>query len=369
MMNIAFFVDNLCTKGGVERITSILSNELSPYYNIGIITLFEWKEIEYSINNKISIYNLNSKKVFGIKIFLLNVIGTVNIIRKNKIDTVLVMGRTHAIVILIARLFVKFRVIFCEHNTLMLYSFFDKGFIKNIKRYIFQTLINLFSSKIVVLTLKEKNLYKKRFPFIKHKIVQIYNFVDPKLLHSNKNYDISSKKILTVGRIDFQKGLEYLIDVAKNVFDRHPDWCWDVYGDGDDLYTKRIIEKIKSNNISKQLILKGSHSNIYDIYYKYSLYVMTSRFEGMPMVLLEAKSKKLPIVSFDINSGPSDIIRDKIDGFLVHDFDCIEMADKICLLIENHELRKNFSDNARTNLCKFKMEKVLEQWRNLIDNI
>lgn len=120
---------------------------------------------------------------------------------------------------------------------------------------------------------------------------------------------------MTVSRIDFVKGFEYLIEVSKLVFARYPDWQWHIYGDGEIEYKNKIIDLIQQNNLQKHIILQGNRSDIYDLYQNYSFYVMTSRYEGLPMVLLEAKAKKLPIVSFDINSGPSDIIRDGIDGF------------------------------------------------------
>jgi len=87
------------------------------------------------------------------------------------------------------------------------------------------------------------------------------------------------------------------------------------------------------------------------------------------MVLLEGKAKNLPLVSFDIDSGPSDIIRDGVDGFLVPPFDTQAMADKICLLIEDVELRKRFSANARGNLDKFSKDRIMKQWVELIESM
>lgn len=160
-----------------------------------------------------------------------------------------------------------------------------------------------------------------------------------------------------------------MVKVAKLVFNKHPDWQWHIYGDGKAFYKNKIIDLIKENGIEKHVILQGNHSYIYDLYQDYSFYVMTSRYEGLPMVLLEAKAKKLPIVSFDINSGPSDIVRDGIDGFLIKPFDCNAMADKICELIENPELRQKFSDNANNNLGKFNKNKIVKQWCELINSL
>lgn len=94
---------------------------------------------------------------------------------------------------------------------------------------------------------------------------------------------------------------------------------------------------------------------------------MTSRYEGLPMVLLEAKANKLPIISFDIDSGPSDIIRNNLDGYLIEPFDVEEMADKVNFLIESPEKRMIFSANSDVNLDKFSKKNILNKWLNLIN--
>lgn len=94
---------------------------------------------------------------------------------------------------------------------------------------------------------------------------------------------------------------------------------------------------------------------------------MTSRYEGLPMVLLEAKANKLPIVSFDIDSGPSDIIRNNLDGYLIEPFDVEEMANKVNFLIESPEKRKIFSANSDVNLEKFSKKNIMNKWLNLIN--
>ena len=195
----------------------------------------------------------------------------------------------------------------------------------------------------------------------------IYNNIDDRLLTDSK-YDCESKKIITVGRIDIQKGLEYLLQIAKKVLDSHPDWQWDVYGDGDEPYKSAIIEQSKELGLEGRLNFMGNRDNIYELYSNYSLYVMTSRFEGLPMVLLEAKCKELPIVSFDINSGPSDIVLEEVNGYLVEPFDVDAMVEKINFLIEHPEVRAGFSAHAYDNIDSFRKEAVMENWKSLIRN-
>lgn len=99
---------------------------------------------------------------------------------------------------------------------------------------------------------------------------------------------------------------------------------------------------------------------------KSSIYVMTSRYEGLPMSLLEAKAMKLPSVAFDCPTGPSEIIQDGINGDLVPCYDVEIMSEKICDLISNEVKRMAYSDNAHNNIGKFRMENIVQEWRELL---
>lgn len=162
----------------------------------------------------------------------------------------------------------------------------------------------------------------------------------------------------------------------RNIVKNHLDcgltfflWIWDVWGGGDDApYERKIKSLIHENGLDGRLQLKGASSCAYDLYDQYGVFVLTSRYEGFSMVLLEAKAKKLPSVSFDIHSGPSDIIRDGVDGYLVKPFDVDEMAEKISDLIERPALRQQFSDAAWGNLDQFREETIISQWIELIND-
>jgi glycosyltransferase, group 1 family len=96
---------------------------------------------------------------------------------------------------------------------------------------------------------------------------------------------------------------------------------------------------------------------------------MTSRNEGLPLVLLEAKQYGLPIVSFNCPTGPSEIVLDGENGYLIDNFDIEEMSNKICKLIESEELREDFSRNSMNDIEKFDKEKILKQWIRLIEEM
>ena len=362
---IALMVSNLCTLGGTERVTAKLSEELSREYDCYILTQWKTGEYAYPIAENVKVFNLYDWK----RRFRYSALETVRrfreYIRREGIEVVIVVGRNNGLYPLLVKMVTNVKMIFCEHNSLTLYQFYEESFKAKGYRRLLQYLIKKESDCIVTLTERTLQHYKNT----KVPLCSIYNMVDENLFDDSAIYDYNSRAIVSVGRIDYQKGYEYLIDAAKKVFARHSDWHWDIYGDGEEGYTNQIQDLISGNGLGNHVFLKGKCDHMYDMYSHYGIYVMTSRYEGLPMVLLEAKAKKLPLVSFDIHAGPSDIIRDGVDGYLVPPFDTDAMAEKICYLIEHPEVRKDFSDHAYGNIDKFRKETIMEKWNDLIEGL
>lgn len=372
MKKIGIVITNIENNGGAERSAVNLANELTKLYEVHLIGYFG-KNSYYNLNNKVKLHVLVSnidnndmkikKQLIKLSILLREYV------KNNSLEILIVINRYTVLPTVMSKFTTKVKLLCCEHSSLNGYEMIENNFLGKIHRIILLNYIYKFvANRVIFLTKRDADIYSSKYS-CSNKAIYIYNFIDDMLLLKVNQYKIKSKKIITVGRINFAKGYEYLIKVAKLVFAKYPDWTWYIYGDGDVKYKNKIISLIKENNLQNNIILQGNHSNIYDLYQEYSFYVMTSRYEGLPMVLLEAKAKKLPIVSFDINSGPSDIVRDGIDGLLVRAFDCNAMAEKICELIKNRELRQKFSDNAHGNINKFNKKKIIEQWRNLIEQI
>ncbi|MBR2432813.1 MAG: glycosyltransferase, partial [Clostridia bacterium] len=171
----------------------------------------------------------------------------------------------------------------------------------------------------------------------------------------------------TVGRISEEKGFDMLSEIAKRVFARCPDWEWHIMGDGPD--REKLEAKIAEYALEKNIVMHGMVKNASESFGEYSIMALTSYREGLPLILLEAKAKKLPCVSFDVVTGPAEIIRDGVNGYLIPPYDCDAFADKLCALAESEELRQDFSDNALLDVDKFKKEKILKLWFELIEKL
>ena len=180
-------------------------------------------------------------------------------------------------------------------------------------------------------------------------------------------YDIHSKTILSAGLLLPIKGYEKAIQVARKVFDVCPDWKWIICGEGPE--RNHLEQLIKENNLQEKMILKGTVQNMEEQYQMASMFVMTSQMEGLPMVLLEAKSWGLPLVSFDIMTGPSDIIQDGINGYLIEEGNIDEMAERIVELIKDDSKRKAFSKESQRDMDKFGMRGIINQWNELVNNL
>jgi glycosyltransferase involved in cell wall biosynthesis len=180
--------------------------------------------------------------------------------------------------------------------------------------------------------------------------------------------DLDQKNILTIGRLIKRKGVELIPAIAEKVFQECRDWKWKIIGDGEEL--ENLKAEIEKRKLGKQLVIAAPVSeHVSDEYRNASIYVMTSRSECLPMVLLEATSFGLPCIAFDCLTGPADIIRDKEDGYIVGPEDVDAMAMAIIELARNEEKRRQMGRMAYQNSSRYSSDRVYESWKKLFDQL
>ena len=178
--------------------------------------------------------------------------------------------------------------------------------------------------------------------------------------------DCEAKSIIFVGRFSTQKDIPSLLQIWDIVHQRHPDWQLNIYaGYGDE--SERLKSHVKG--MGEGVVLHEPTSDIFDKYKENSMLLLTSKFEPFGLVMPEAMSCGLPVVSFDCPYGPAEIITDGEDGFLIKNRDIHAFADKVCQLIENPPLRKEMGKQAIISSQRFSPEKIMPMWKQLFESI
>lgn len=228
------------------------------------------------------------------------------------------------------------------------------------KRWAIGFIHNLMKLKKVVLLTHESAI---DFPELSNMVV-IPNPISTPI--NGKSADLSAKKAIAVGRYAPQKGFDLLIAAWRLVVDQHPDWILNIYGEGD--LKEKLESQIKELNLDNHCFLQPTTVEIIEKYQASSLFILSSRYEGLPLVLGEAMSYGLASVAFACPCGPRDMITDGVDGLLVKNGDYKEMAIKITQLIEDSKLREKIGIQAQVTAKKYTIEQIAKRWDDLFQS-
>lgn len=185
--------------------------------------------------------------------------------------------------------------------------------------------------------------------------------------YTNESSSSNEKKIITVGRLSEQKGFDLLISAWSCIAKQHPEWEIHLYGEGE--LENELRKSIVQNGIEDRFILHKPIKDIKEKYLESSIYVMSSRFEGFGMVLIEAMACGVPCISFDCPHGPSYIIKDGEDGILVENGNVEKLAEALSSLIVDKEKRIKMGKAAKRNIARYNKENIMKQWETLFNKL
>lgn len=354
-MKISILLLDITLQHGIERTTSLLANTFANHnHDVTIVSIFKSGKVPgFDLNKNIKVkYLINEEYSHKNSIFKIinQYIHAIYLLHKfyKKYPQEVIIGQAFLCCLFLFLIGKAKKSYACEHFK---YGMYNK-LIRNIRNYCYKKFIT-----VVTLTDSDASKYKKH----NIKVTTIPNML-PFNISEKETCKEQKKRIISVGRLHKQKGYDLLLLALKNVFDKYNDWHIYIYGEGDE---RKNLEKMRDDlGLKENVFFPGHCNNIQEEYYKSSFYIMSSRYEGFPMVLLEAMSCGLPIISFDCPEGPSVLLKNNV-GILVPKENIKALSQAICKLIENEDLRFIYSKKSIKTCKLYTPESIYNLWINL----
>ena len=341
-------------KGGTERMTALLANALCAGHQVWVLSLqLHGGEVFFELDPQVR--HITLQPAAG-KLGILAQIAEIHrFIKQNRIDRVINVDVGMGFYGVLAARGTKAKVITWEHGNY--FNNWGSRMFPPMRRFAARH-----SDAMVVLTEQDRENYETHIP----RCTPVYVIPNPAGTHSF-TYDVESKTILSAGLLLPIKGYGRVVELAKRLLPSRPEWRWVICGDGPE--RENLERAIEEAGLTGKVLLPGTVRDMDRQYQNAALFVMTSDMEGLPMVLLEAKGWGLPLVSFDIETGPRDIISDGLNGCLVRPYDLDEMTEKIAALMDSAVLRQRYSEQSQVGMDRFAWEQVLTAWQELLERI
>lgn len=174
-------------------------------------------------------------------------------------------------------------------------------------------------------------------------------------------------RIICVGRFHEQKGFDLLIKAFSLISAECEEWHVVIFGEGEE--EKVLKELISKYNLEDRIVINSPSDNIFAEYMKSDFLVLSSRYEGFGLVLLEAMSCGIPCVSFNCPYGPSEIIKDKVNGLLVENGSVRDLANKMLWMIKNERDRIEMGMAAQNSVKSYSKDVIMKKWVDLFDSM
>ena len=373
-----FCTPALYMAGGVERVLTLKANYFAEHfgYNVTIIlTEGKDKPLFYPLSDKVKVVNLNIgfeklwtssfiKKIFVYlkKQRLYKKLLKQELMRIRPDITISLLRREINFLTSIKDGSKKIGELHVNRSNYRNFEQGDTNLLKNLFSKLWMS--NLVSNlkrldKFVVLTEEDH----QNWPELDNVVV----IPDPLTFSSSTYSPLTEKRVIAVGRYVYQKGFDLLLKSWAIVEKKCPDWVLTIIGQGERLQYDALVDELNIDRSRCKLF--GPTERIQDEYMSSSFLVMSSRFEGFGMVLVEAMACGLPVISFDCPCGPKDIIQNHIDGILVEKGNIEKLAEAIIWMIQHPEKCKVMAIKAVDNVQRFKIDQIAEQWKSLFESL
>jgi glycosyltransferase involved in cell wall biosynthesis len=350
-MKLLYIVPKVKNAGGVARVLAIKANYFVENfgYEVHILSQNEEEILPFfNFNNKIVFHNMNLKgAAFGFFIaFKKSVNQKINEVKPN---VILVADNGLKAFTYPFILKTKTPIVFECHGSKFVEDKANNG------------------SFLLKFKYKFKNFAAGKF----NESLQEWNvsnaciIPNPAWIETEITSGLNNKKVIAIARYSYEKGLDRLLLIWEIVIKNYPNWILDIYTDDVDLFKSIVADLGLNSNVNIFNFVK----NIEEKYLDASVYLMTSRSEGFPMVLLEAMTFGLPCIAYDCPSGLNSIIKNGENGFLIPNDNVPLFVEKLSFLMENEGERLKFGANAKESTKKFSVDTIMEQWKLLLEKL
>jgi len=355
---ICFFVGSIGEKGGTERVATLIANGLNRRgYDVSILSLWGGLTSSYALDPDVSLHELFSEN----RKFKWKYLEIVRELRKylkdNKInilvstDTILTLYSVPACV--------RRKVLQIAWEHFNFYASLDLK-ARKFSRYFAARMVNT----VVVLTEEDLKTWNRKVSG-KARIVAISNPITfPPIDPQGRNWD--SKLAIAAGRLTYQKGFDLLVRSWEKVAQLAPDWKLYIVGSGED--ESALRGQIQSLGLDNVVSIIPFSEHIAEYFLQASVFCLSSRFEGLPMVLLEAQAFGLPSVCFNCYTGPAEVVIPDENGYIVPENDFAGFSDRIIALAQDTALRERLGRNALKRAERYQEASILDQWETLLES-
>lgn len=356
-MNIIYVIEDYSENGGVERIVSDKANTLFTQYHHNVTLISVYHDIRpqhYHLMDGINLIHLDvpfAKKTNNAVSRLLSRMNTMLTAIKRLNNTI---NRLNPDIIFFTTTLGAILLPLCRTTARKIYESHLARNFNPFNRLFFLT--ELKAERIVCLTSEDAKQFRhaKRVDIIPNYINEVTSYAK----------DYSVRKAIAVGRLENQKGFDILINCWKEISRHYPDWQLDIYGEGS--CRESLQQQILNLNLEDKVKLCGRNNNIMEIYPHYSLHLMTSRYEGLPMTLIEAQACGLPSVVFNFHYGASDIITNEYNGLIVEQDNYKKYIQAVIKMMASEEQRKEYGTHALTIGKQYSKGYIFGKWIQVI---
>jgi len=390
ILKLCFWANSMFSLGGEQRVTTTIVNELvNRGYDITVVIKYK-EQIDrafYGLDPKVKIifmhndliFNLNTSKFLS-RLRALNrytgifksstkiirrllcckqmrneIIGIINI---NKFDVVIGVGGDRSFILADIKEKIDSKIIGWHHMNV------DTHFKNKFSRYYNEEILieKLFLKfdNCLVLTDDDNRLFKKHYGFN----ATVMN--NPESFSTDRVTTLKNKKFIAIGRLTGQKGFDLLIEASYKFYQKNKDWSLSIFGEGREL--KRLNKLISHYRLSSHVKILPPKSNIQEELLNSSIYLMSSRWEGLPLVVVEALGCGLPVVAFDLPAN-KEMITNNYNGILVKKYDVDSFCNSMLKIANEKDLLERLSNNCKKSVQKYSVSNIINKWICMLNTI